>query len=211
MAVGDVTQTILDDLKTMIEDSDEEDFDVDAPLLSFIKYAQLDVATLLDIRCLTEFETMVQYSLASGSGILLSNITGGASILKGAAGINYISVDGVYAERITDLRVLTMGDFYAGTEDIPKYWIWSNKLYFQVGTSWATKAIDFYYLKVPPDPYLTLDEGVTPSVDVLLNVSYHGILLDFAASKAFRARDNVRSEKHLNEGLAKIELANKSI
>jgi len=171
MAVGDVTQGLLDELGLRLEDPSESSFTQTMKLKS-LNNAQKRLCNMLNSGYLTELETVDSAEDVSGGNVSLSSLDN--DVLRGAEGIIAVKFyaggtgDGSYMNRqpVEKLRDLE-NSFLAASDDNLIYYVFNNTLYVQA-TTLTDSTADIYYRKVPTDMSVTSGAGVDPTVNSAL-------------------------------------------
>ncbi len=187
------TVDLTTELRVVIEDEDSVKFSTDVKLYTILNTAQLEAAALLHNNYLTEFEYYTENLVMPATGVLLTAIQSGYTILKGINGI--ITVNAIMAVAdyekhaefvdVKNIRLLDTDD-YGGNSDDPRWYVRAGKLYVKVSSSeYADSAfkVDVTFLQTPPT--------LTLSVDPLLGDAYRSILLDFAEERCWKVKEQL--------------------
>ena len=170
MAAGDITDALVDELQTRMQNPEGDKF-TDSMCLSALNHAQIKTALFLHPSYLTELETK-SAELSAIANVEAYDTGFDPPLMNGGAGLLAVAIsDNEFVkERLIEDMKRTENTYHDGSTTNKLFYKWKGYVVFDTGLE--TQTCYFYYHERPPT--------MTTSVDPLLNTNLHDIMLRFA-------------------------------
>lgn len=180
MALGDISQAMIDELGIRINDTDEARFDSTAKY-SVLNEAQVQLCNLADSAYLTELEKWERDLSLTDQAYSIASLNSGNGVLGGKMGIVKVRVDIGNAGTSSSIKWCNERLFKdikkeenplkVGSDINPLYYIWQNKIEILIDT-YVSTLVDICYRRYPTT--------ISSVVDPIVNIALHGVLITLA-------------------------------
>ncbi len=206
---GKTAIAMADELALRLEDPDEIRFSQGGKFILLNK-AQIETMNLLDQIYLTEIEEVEPDKSLTDGYLAFSSLNSGNGIFKGKEGILRVQVDIGGAGTLIDAIEIefesvkeTENPYFAGSDSIPLYYIYDEKIYVLI-TTYTDTTITVSYLKLPED--------MGSEEDPTLNDTFQNLIITLAESMGWRIDKRLdRYQTALNDAMLEINYLNSII